>query len=277
MAHPSIDTVRDALIAAPGAPFDLSRRATRDEALFEDKKDARASLEDDAAAIDELQDKLYAEGTRALLVVLQGMDCAGKSGTIRKVFALTSPLGMKIRAFKAPTRHDAARDFLWRVHGDVPPKGHIGIFDRSHYEDVLVVKVREFAPPDVVEQRYDQINQFEKLLTDTGTRVLKCMLHVGHAEQGERLAERVTEAHKHWKFNPGDLEDRALWGDFQSAYETAITRCSTAHAPWYIVPADSRTRRNAMVARLVRGALEDMAPTWPQPDPPLRLEDYDFG
>ncbi|MEO0784889.1 MAG: PPK2 family polyphosphate kinase [Pseudomonadota bacterium] len=277
MTHPSIKSVRKALIAEPGEPFVLSERATRNETLFEDKKEARASLTQDAAAIDELQDKLYAEGTRSLLLVLQGMDCAGKSGTIRKVFALTSPLGIKIRAFKAPSKTEAARDYLWRVHQDVPPKGHIGIFDRSHYEDVLVVKVREFAPPDVVEQRYDQINQFEKLLHDTGTRVLKCMLHVGYEEQGERLQERITEPHKRWKFNPSDLEDRQLWGDFMGAYETAIQRCSTGHAPWYVVPADSRTRRNAMIARLVRGALEDMAPDWPQPDPPLRLEDFDFG
>ena len=277
MTHPSIKSVRSALIAEHGEPFDLSGRATRDETLFEDKKEARASLTQDAAAIDELQDKLYAEGARALLVVLQGMDCAGKSGTIRKVFALTSPLGMKIRAFKAPSATERARDYLWRVRQDVPPKGHIGIFDRSHYEDVLVVKVREFAPPDVVEARYDQINQFEKLLTDTGTRVLKCMLHVGYDEQGERLQERITEPHKRWKFNPRDLEDRQLWDQFQGAYETAVERCSTTHAPWYIVPADSRTRRNAMIARLVRGALEDMAPDWPQPDPPLRLEDYDFS
>ncbi|MEM9739719.1 MAG: PPK2 family polyphosphate kinase [Pseudomonadota bacterium] len=276
MTHPSIKSVRERLIAEPGKSFDLSNRPTRDETLFEDKKEARASLTQDAAAIDELQDKLYAEGERALLVVLQGMDCAGKSGTIRKVFALTSPLGIKIRAFKAPNKTEAARDYLWRVHNSVPPKGHIGIFDRSHYEDVLVVKVREFAPKDVVEARYDQINQFEKLLTDTGTRVLKCMLHVGYEEQGERLAERITEPHKRWKFNPGDLADRQLWPHFQGAYEAAVQRCSTAHAPWYIVPADSRTRRNAMIARLVRGALEEMAPDWPQPDPPLRLEDFNF-
>lgn len=275
MTHPTIKVVRERLIAAPGEPVDLAARPTRDETLFEDKKEARASLKQDAAAIDELQDKLYGEGARALLVVLQGMDCAGKSGTIRKVFALTSPLGIKIRAYKAPSATERARDYLWRVHQEVPPKGHIGIFDRSHYEDVLVVKVREFAPPDVIEQRYDQINQFEKLLTDTGTRVVKLMLNVGYEEQGERLRERITEPHKQWKFNPRDLEDRQLWPDFQAAYETAITRCSTDHAPWYIVPADSRTRRNAMIARLVRGELEDMAPEWPHHE--RNLDDYDFS
>lgn len=277
MTHPSFETVRDELVARPGKGFDLSRRPTRHPELFEDKKEAATCLKKDAAAIDELQDKLYAERKQALLVVLQGMDCAGKSGTIRKVFALTSPLGITIRAFKAPTEQEAAHDFLWRVHGAVPAKGHIGIFDRSHYEDVLVVKVREFAPKEVVEQRYEQINTFEKLLCESGTKVLKFMLNVGYEEQGVRLTERITEPHKRWKFNPRDLDDRRLWPDFMKAYETAVERCSTDHAPWYIVPSDSRTRRNAMIARIIRGTLEEMAPAWPQPDPPLKLEDYDFG
>lgn len=277
MSQPKIDTVREALIAAPGAPFTLATRPTRHPDLFDNKKQAAASLEEDAAAIDELQDRLYANGKRALLVVLQGMDTSGKSGTIRRVFADTSPLGMKVTAFKAPTRQELARDFLWRIHAAVPPAGHIGIFDRSHYEDVLVVKVRDLAPPDVIEQRYEQINQFEKLLTDTGTTVLKFMLNISYEEQGEQLRERVEEAHKRWKFNPGDLEDRRMWGEFMGAYETAIERCSTAHAPWYVVPADSATRRSAMIARVVRGALEDMNIDWPVPDPPLRAEDFDFG
>ena len=275
MTHPTIDHVRNALIAAPGQPFNLSDRPTRHPDLFEDKKEARTSLEEDAAVIDELQDKLYAAGKNALLLILQGMDCAGKSGTIRKVFALTSPLGLKVQAFKAPTKEELARDYLWRIHDAVPPKGYIGIFDRSHYEDVLVVKVREFAPKDVIEARYQQINQFEKLLTDTGTVIVKCMLNVGYEEQGERLGERLSEPHKRWKFNPNDLEDRKLWPDFMDAYETAVTRCSTEHAPWYIVPADSRTRRNAMIARLVRGALEDIGPEWP--DPGIRPGDFEIS
>ena len=277
MTQPSFETVRKALIARPGKPFDLGARETRHPDLFDDKKEAQISLRQDALAIDEYQDRLYAEGRRALLVVLQGMDCAGKSGTIKKVFAETSPLGLEVRSFKAPTRHEAARDYLWRVHQAVPRKGFIGIFDRSHYEDVLVVRVRSFAPPDVVEERYDQINEFEKLLTDTGTRVLKIMLNMGYDEQGERLKERVTEPHKRWKFNPNDLADRKLWPDFMEAYQIAVERCSTAHAPWYVVPSDSRTRRNAMVARLVRAELKDMAPDWPQPDPTPKLKDFDFG
>jgi len=274
-SQPSIDHIKTALIAAPGQPFDLASRPTRHPDILDNKKDARTSLKEDAAEIDRLQDMLYANSDRALLVVLQGMDTSGKSGVIRNVFANTSPLGMQVEAFKAPSKTELAHDYLWRIHEAVPRKGRIGVFDRSHYEDVLVVKVREFASAEAIEQRYEQINAFEKHLTENGVTILKFMLNVGYEEQGVRLRERITEPHKRWKFNPGDLEDRKLWPDFMAAYETAVTRCSTPHAPWYIVPSDSRTRRNAMIARVVRGALEDMNLTWPNLD--LKLKDYDFG
>jgi len=275
LSHPTIKAVHDALIAAPGKSFSLSKRDSGDRSLFPDKKEARVSLKKDAAAINELQDKLYANRDRALLVVLQGMDTAGKSGVIRNVFADTSPLGMQVRAFKAPSKTELAHDYLWRIHEAVPRKGNIGIFDRSHYEDVLVVKVREFAPADAIEARYRQINAFERHLTENGIVIVKCMLHVGYETQGERLAERLSEPHKRWKFNSADLDDRKLWPDFMDAYETAVRRCSTDHAPWYIVPADSRTRRNAMIARLVRGALEDLDLDWP--DPGIRPGDFEIG
>lgn len=274
MAHPSIDKVRDALIAPPGETFELSKRDSGDRSLFPDKKEARVQLKKDAAVIDELQDKLYASNDRALLVVLQGMDTSGKSGVIRNVFANTSPLGMQVEAFKAPSKTELAHDYLWRIHDAVPRKGRIGVFDRSHYEDVLVVKVREFASAEAIEQRYEQINAFEKHLTQNGVTILKFMLNVGYEEQGIRLKERITEEHKRWKFNPGDLEDRKLWPAFMDAYETMVNRCSTEHAPWHIVPADSRTRRNAMIARIVRGTLEGMDLSWP--DPGNKLEDFDF-
>lgn len=274
MSHPSPAAVKSALLAVPGKPFDLSARDTGDRSLFPDKKEARVSLKKDAAAINELQDKLYACRDRALLVVLQGMDTSGKSGVIRNVFADTSPLGMQVEAFKAPSKTELAHDYLWRIHQAAPRKGRIGVFDRSHYEDVLVVKVRNFAPAEIVEQRYDQINAFEQHLSENGVKTLKFMLNVGYEEQGIRLRERLSEAHKLWKFNPGDLEDRELWPDFMAAYETAVERCSTEHAPWHIVPADSRTRRNAMIARIVRGALEDMNLSWP--DPGYKAEDFDF-
>ena len=275
MAQPKIDNVREALIAQPGKKFDLSDRPTRHPDLFTDKEEARASLLEDAAHINELQDKLYAEGERALLVVLQGMDTSGKSGVIRNVFADTSPLGMQVRAFKAPSKTELAHDYLWRIHDAVPRKGFIGIFDRSHYEDVLVVKVRSFAPEKAIKQRYDQINAFEHMLTENGVTIIKCMLNISYEKQGERLRERLEEPHKRWKFNAGDLEDRKLWPDFMNAYETAVEKCSTRHAPWYVVPSDSRTRRNAMIARIVRGALEDMDPKYP--DPGIRPGDFEIG
>lgn len=275
MSIPSISDVRKNLVAEPGKPFDLSKRDTGDRALFDDKSLAKTSLKKDAAVINELKDILYAEKKRSILVVLQGMDTAGKSGTIKSVFADTTPLGMEVKAFKAPSSNELARDYLWRIHNAIPKKGNVGIFDRSHYEDVLVVKVRGFARPEDIEKRYEQINAFEKHLSENGVTMIKCMLNIGYEEQGIRLRERLEEQHKYWKFNPSDLDDRALWKDFMAAYETAVERCSTEHSPWYIIPSDSRTRRNAMIARLVRGALEDMNLSWPQTD--YRLEDFDFS
>ncbi|MEM6627179.1 MAG: PPK2 family polyphosphate kinase, partial [Pseudomonadota bacterium] len=239
------------------------------------KTHARDCLESDAIAINELQDTLYGEGKRALLVVLQGMDTAGKSGVIKGAFARTSPMGMRVAAFKGPTKQELAQDYLWRVHQVVPPKGFIGVFDRSHYEDVLVVKVRELASKDAVKQRYDQINQFEKHLTENGVVILKLMLHLSHATQGERLLDRLEKPHKRWKFNPGDLEDRKLWPDFMDAYGDMLSKCSTKHAPWHVVPADSKVRRNAIAARLIRHTLEEMAPTYP--DPGYRPDQFKIG
>jgi len=271
---PSSEKVADQLIAKPGKSFKLKDIPTRDESLFEDKHAARASTEEDAREIDRLQDILYAEQKRALLVVLQGIDTAGKSGTMRAVFAYTSPLGLQVAAFKKPTDRELAHDYLWRVHQVVPRKGFIGIFDRSHYEDVLVVKVRGFAPKDDIERRYDQINQFEKHLTENGTEILKFMLHISPETQAERLKSRLAEPHKRWKFNPGDLEDRKLWPEFMDAYDDMVERCSTEHAPWYVVPSDSKSRRNAMIARIVRRKLEQMDPQYP--DPGWKAEDYDL-
>jgi PPK2 family polyphosphate:nucleotide phosphotransferase len=275
MAIPSIAAVRKALIATPGKPFDLSARETTGRDVFPDKVEAETSLKKDAAVINELKDMLYAEGKRSLLVILQGMDTSGKSGTIKSVFSETTPLGMEVKAFKAPSTEELARDYLWRVHNAVPRRGNVGIFDRSHYEDVLVVRVRGFAPPGEVEKRYEQINAFEKHLSENGTVVLKFMLNIGYEEQGVRLKERLEETHKLWKFNPVDLDDRARWPQFMAAYQLALQRCSTRHAPWYIIPSDSRTRRNAAIARVVRGALEGMDLKWK--DPGLKPESFDFG
>jgi PPK2 family polyphosphate:nucleotide phosphotransferase len=252
-------------IADPGKPFSLARRDPRDASAFPDKAAAKARLAEDAAAIDALQDRLFAEGRRALLVVLQGIDCSGKDGTVRGVFNTCGPIGVTVTPFKAPTPAELAHDYLWRIHKASPPRGLIGIFNRSHYEDVLVVKVRKFAPPEAIERRYEEINQFEKYLTQSGTRILKFMLHISREEQGERLRERIAAPEKRWKFNPADLDDRKLWNDYMAAYETAIARCSTAHAPWHVIPADRNWARNCAIARIVREALEEMNPQYPQP------------
>ena len=251
--------------AAPGKAFKLSSRDPRDQSAFTDKAKAKVQTGEDASAIDALQDRLFAEGKKALLVVLQGIDCSGKDGTVRAVFNSCGPIGVKVHPFKAPTPPELAHDYLWRVHKACPERGMIGIFNRSHYEDVLVVKVRKFASPDAIERRYAEINQFEKMLTDNGTVILKFMLHISKQEQAERLQERVDNPDKRWKFNPGDLDDRALWDDYMAAYETAIERCSTPHAPWYVIPADRNWVRNAAVARIVRETLERIDPQYPAP------------
>ena len=251
--------------AEPGKTFDLSQRDPRDASAFKDKDQARMETEADAVAIDALQDRLYAEGKRALLVVLQGIDCSGKDGTVRAVFNTCGPIGVKVASFKAPTSDELAQDYLWRIHKVSPPKGYIGIFNRSHYEDVLVAKVRNFASPEAIERRYGEINAFEKMLSDNGTRILKFMLNISKDEQAERLRDRIATPEKRWKFNPADLEDRALWTDYMAAYETMVTRCSTAQAPWHVIPADRNWVRNAAISRIVRETLEEMNPQYPVP------------
>ena len=250
----------------PGTAAPLRDRDPLGDALFPDKDDAKEHTERCAEEIDALQDRLYAEQTRSLLVVLQGIDTSGKDGTVRGVFNECGPLGVNVKAFGRPTELELRHDYLWRVHEAAPRRGMIGIFNRSHYEDVLVARVRKLAPADQIEQRYEQINAFEKHLSENGVTILKFMLHISKDEQRERLQERLDDPAKHWKFNPSDLEDRELWDDFQRAYEIMLERCSTPHAPWRVVPADKKWRRNAVIAAIVRGALEEMDPQYPKPD-----------
>lgn len=250
----------------PGEPARLAERDTVGEGLFDDKKHAKDILGGCSQAINVLQDRLWAEHQRALLVVLQGIDTSGKDGTVRGVFNDCGPLGTQVTAFGRPSEEELAHDYLWRVHMAAPKRGMIGIFNRSHYEDVLVVKVRKLAPADQIEERYEQINAFEKHLCDNGVTILKFMLHISKDEQRERLQDRLDDAAANWKFNASDLEDRKLWDEYEHAYETALTRCSTKHAPWRIVPADKKWRRNAIIAAIVHGTLEDMAPRYPKPD-----------
>lgn len=255
--------IDDAVRIAPGAKPHLATLDPVSDALFPDKDKAETFVKEAAQGINRLQDRLYAEGKRALLVVLQGMDTSGKDGTVRGVFNDTGPLGVTVTPFGKPSEEDLQHDYLWRIHRAAPRRGAIGIFNRSHYEDVLVVKVRGLAPAEQIEQRYEQINAFEKHLTENGVTILKFMLNISKAEQKKRLQDRLDDPAKRWKWNASDLDDRKLWPQFQSAYETMLTRCSTAYAPWRVVPADKKWRRNAIIAAIVQGTLETMNPQYP--------------
>jgi len=226
-------------------------------------KGAKKALGKNQERLYGLQERLYAEHKQSLLLVLQAMDTAGKDSTIRSVMSGINPQGCRIYSFKAPNSQELDRDFLWRVHERVPPKGHIGLFNRSHYEDVLIVRVHGWASPEVLEQRYTQINAFEQLLTDTGTRIIKVMLNISKDYQLERLRRRLKRPDKLWKFNPGDLKERERWADYMEAYEKALQRCATPSAPWYVVPAEQRWFRNLLISQLLVDTLEDMNPQFP--------------
>jgi len=218
----------------------------------------RERLDQLAIELDSLQNTLHAEGRRKLLLVLQGLDTSGKDGTIRWVFSRTSPLGVRVHAFKAPTEEERARDFLWRCHAVVPRAGEITVWNRSHYEDVLVPVVEGALDKAQTRQRFLQINQFEQLLCDTGTVVVKCMLHISKDEQRGRLQARIDDPEKHWKFSMDDLAVRKKWDAYQEAYQRALRATSTAAAPWHVVPADSKRHRNLMIASLLVKTLRDM-------------------
>jgi PPK2 family polyphosphate:nucleotide phosphotransferase len=215
----------------------------------------------------ELQAALYAESKRALLVVLQGRDASGKDGLTRKVFGPLNVQGCVVSNFKRPTDYELARDYLWRVHQAVPPKGTIGIFNRSHYEDVLVVRVHKLVPKEAWSRRYKQINNFERMLTENGVVILKFFLHTSRAEQKERLLERLHDPLKNWKFQVGDLDERKLWDDYTRAYADVLKKCSTKWAPWYLVPADRNKTRDLLVAEVIVATLERMNPKFPKVDP----------
>lgn len=215
----------------------------------------------------ELQDAFHADGRFSMLLILQGRDAAGKDGTIKNVYGAFNPTGVRVESFGVPSSLEMRHDYLWRVHQVIPPTGMIGVFNRSHYEDVLVVRVRKLASKDVWEKRYDQINNFEKMLSDNRVIVRKCFLHVSREEQKERLTERLADPQKNWKFRLGDLEDRALWDDYTDAYRDALTKCSTKEAPWYVVPADSKSVRNYLVTRLMVETLESLDLKYPPMSP----------
>jgi PPK2 family polyphosphate:nucleotide phosphotransferase len=220
--------------------------------------------------LSQLQDAFHADGRHALLLVLQGRDASGKDGVIRTVTGAFNPSGVSVASFGPPTDLELRHDFLWRVHQVVPPRGSIAVFNRSHYEDVLVVRVRQLADEKVWRNRYQQINAFESMLADNGVNIRKCMLHVSQEEQGIRLRERLSDPKKNWKFRLGDLEDRALWDDYTEAYRDALVQCSTSAAPWYIVPSDSKSQRNYLIARMLVETLEALDLRYPSIDPAVR-------
>ena len=263
-------TIADALRVPPG-PVDLSTYDANGTPGFDGgKDDGKAALAALADPLADLQERLYADGrsggNRRVLLVLQGMDTSGKGGVMRHAVGLFDPQGVHIKAFKAPTEEERSHDFLWRIERELPEVGMVGIFDRSHYEDVLIARVRGLADDAEIERRYDAINTFEKLLVDGGTTVVKCMLHVSAKEQKARLLERLDNPEKHWKYNPGDLDERALWPDYQHAYEVALERCNTEAAPWHVVPADRKWYRDWAVAALLQETLASFDLGWPAAD-----------
>ncbi len=259
------------LLRLPPGPVDLRAIDTAATPGFTgDKaagKEALASLGDE---LSDLQERLFAEGTtgsrRRVLLVLQGMDTSGKGGTLRHTVGLIDPQGVRITSFKAPTDEEKQHHFLWRIRRALPEPGQVGVFDRSHYEDVLIVKVHGWAEERTVESRYDQINEFEAELAADGVVLVKCMLHISADVQRDRLSERLDNPDKHWKYNSGDLDERARWGDYRAAYETALERTNTEISPWHVIPSDRKWFRNLAVGQLLLEALRGMNPQWPPAD-----------
>lgn len=263
--------LRELLRVPAGEPLDLGRHDTAATVAGPaDKAAGRAATSAMAQPLGSLQERLYAASTagdrRRLLLVLQGMDTSGKGGTVKHVIGLFNPSGCRIEAFKAPTAEERRHPFLWRIRKALPQPGEIGIFDRSHYEDVLIARVRELAPPERIERRYAEINRFEQSLADDGVTVVKVFLHIGYEEQRARLLARLDNPDKHWKFSPADIDERALWPAYQEAYELALERCSTDAAPWFVVPADRKWYRNWAVSRLLLEHLEEIGPRYPPGD-----------
>lgn len=255
----------------PAGPVDLTTIETDAAPGFDGKKaDGKKALAAMGPELADLQERLWAEGTagsqRRVLLVLQGMDTSGKGGVLRHTIGLVDPQGVRITSFKAPTDEERAHDFLWRIDKGLPGAGYIGVFDRSHYEDVLIARVRGFADPAEIERRYGAINAFEARLVDEGYSVVKCMLHISADEQKARLEERLANPEKHWKYNPGDLDERALWPAYREAYEIALERTSTDVAPWHVVPSDKKWFRNLAIGHLLLQTLRGLDLQWPAAD-----------
>lgn len=247
---------------APDSNVELTDWATDDKGDL-DRSEAEARTGELNDRLESLQELLYAEGKHKVLVVLQATDTGGKDGTIRHVFDGVNPQGVKVASFKRPTDEELGHDYLWRVHQKTPKSGELTIFNRSHYEDVLVVRVHDIVPKSRWSRRYDHINAFEALLADEGTTIIKLFLHISKDEQQERLQSRLDEPHKHWKFESGDLEERKKWDDYQKAFEVMLERTSTKQAPWYVIPADRKWYRNLVVSEIIVATLEQLDMAWP--------------
>ena len=247
----------------PGERLSLAAIDPDETEHYRKKKNVAKELEKQRRRIQDLQERLYAENERGLLIVLQAMDTGGKDGTIKHVFSGVNPQGCKVSSFKAPSAEEANHDFLWRYHKSAPAKGRIGIFNRSHYEDVLVVRVKNMVPEDIWRRRYGQINAFERNLTLNGITVLKFFLHISKDEQKRRLQRRLDDPDKRWKFSSADIKERAFWDAYQRAFADAISNCSTDYAPWYVVPANKKWYRNLAVARTIADTLGAMDPRFP--------------
>ena len=253
------------LMVEPGKKIKLDRLDPGSTGRFKSKKAAYTETEKNLEKLGELQSVLYAEDKRSVLIVLQAMDAGGKDGTIKHVMGPLNPQSCKVCSFKAPTDEELSHDFLWRIHKQTPAKGQIVIFNRSHYEDVLIARVRHLVDKKVWSERYSQINDFEKLLIENNTHILKFFLHIGKEEQLKRLKERIDEPDKNWKINPQDFEERKYWADYVGAYEEALNRCSTLHAPWFIIPANKKWFRNYAVSEIITETLEAMKMEYPKP------------
>lgn len=248
----------------PGKPVRLAEMPTRADGFADDRDAAEKEFKKLRKELAKLQYRFYADGRHKVLVVLQAMDAGGKDGTIRRVFEGVNPQGVRVTSFKAPSKEEMAHDYLWRIHKAVPPRGMIGVFNRSHYEDVLIVRVDSLVPDETWQSRYDQINEFEKLLADTGTTIVKIYLHISKEEQRERFVARLQEPEKNWKFSREDLAKRRQWEAYQTAYEDAVNRCSTPWAPWYVIPADQKWYRNLAITRILLDRIGAMEPRFPE-------------
>jgi PPK2 family polyphosphate:nucleotide phosphotransferase len=249
----------------PGATFNLDDVSSSDTGDFSDKKDALAAIEKNLEHLRELQAVFYASGRKALLVVLQAMDAGGKDGVVSHVFSGVNPQGCIVHSFKVPTELESRHDYLWRIHAAAPPRGMIGIFNRSHYESLLVERVEDLTPKSVWSERFDSINAFEKMLTDEGTVILKFHLNISRDEQKKRLKARLDQPDSRWKFSAGDVKERRKWNDYRAAYNDLLSRCSTTHAPWFVVPSDHKWFRNWVVSDTIVRTMKKLDLKYPKP------------